>query len=72
MSRDRAAEITRTGTTVDVGETRTRFRTDGPLPGRFGPGLADRATHRRTWVEDTAGTGVAAVRRGAAALPAGH
>lgn len=51
MRRGRAAEIAR-GATVDVGDVTPRF----PPPGRFAPGLADRAMHRRTRVEATAGT----------------
>ncbi|MFF5408066.1 hypothetical protein ACFY8K_31395 [Streptomyces misionensis] len=52
MRRGRAAEIEQ-GAAADAGDVTTRFP---PLPGWFAPGLADRAMHRRTRVEDTAGT----------------
>ncbi|MEU6592467.1 diguanylate cyclase [Streptomyces sp. NPDC046881] len=55
MSGGQAAEIAR-GTTVDVGDATTRFLLYGLLPGWFVPGLADWAMHRRTRIEDTAGT----------------
>ncbi|MFG2353104.1 diguanylate cyclase [Streptomyces sp. NPDC048521] len=55
MSRDQAAEIARDAT-VDVGDVTTRFLLYGLLPGWFLPGLADWAMHRRTRIEDTAGT----------------
>ncbi|ANS69158.1 diguanylate cyclase/phosphodiesterase [Streptomyces lincolnensis] len=54
--RDRAAEIAATGTTVDVGDATTRYLLYGLLPSWFVPGLADWAMHRRTRIEDTAGT----------------
>ncbi|MFF4488960.1 diguanylate cyclase [Streptomyces sp. NPDC001544] len=56
MSRDQAAEIAATGVTVDVGDATTRYLLYGLLPGWFVPGLADWAMHRRTRIEDTAGT----------------
>ncbi|MFI5975600.1 diguanylate cyclase [Streptomyces sp. NPDC051452] len=56
MSRShQAAEIAR-GATVDVGDATTRFLLYGLLPGWFVPGLADWVMHRRTGIEDTAGT----------------
>ncbi|MET8561867.1 diguanylate cyclase [Streptomyces flaveolus] len=55
MSQDQAADIAR-GATVDVGDATTRFLLYGLLPGWFVPGLADWAMHRRTRIEDTAGT----------------
>ncbi|WP_053709456.1 hypothetical protein [Streptomyces sp. NRRL B-3648] len=55
MSRSRSAWIAR-GTTDDVGEATTRFLLYGLLPGWLVPGLADWAMHRRTRIEDTAGT----------------
>ncbi|MFJ4520924.1 hypothetical protein ACIP4Y_08225 [Streptomyces sp. NPDC088810] len=55
MSGGRAAEIAR-GTTVDVGDVTTRFLLCGLLPAWFVPGLADWVLHRRTRIEDTAGT----------------
>ncbi|WLW51092.1 diguanylate cyclase [Streptomyces sp. YU58] len=54
--RDQAAEIAATGTTVDVGDATTRYLLYGLLPSWFVPGLADWAMHRRTGIEDTAGT----------------
>lgn len=54
--RDRAAEIAATGTSVDVGDATTRYLLYGLLPSWFVPGLADWAMHRRTRIEDTAGT----------------
>ena len=54
--RDQAAEIAATGTTVDVGDATTRYLLYGLLPSWFVPGLADWAMHRRTRIEDTAGT----------------
>ncbi|MFI7500046.1 diguanylate cyclase [Streptomyces sp. NPDC049687] len=57
MSRgDRAAQIAATGATVDVGDATTRYLLYGLLPSWFVPGLADWAMHRRTRIEDTAGT----------------
>ncbi|MEV0636639.1 diguanylate cyclase [Streptomyces sp. NPDC050619] len=54
--RDQATEIAATGTTVDVGDATTRYLLYGLLPSWFVPGLADWAMHRRTRIEDTAGT----------------
>ncbi|MFF5183355.1 diguanylate cyclase [Streptomyces sp. NPDC000345] len=54
--RHRAAEVATPGTTVDVGDATTRCLLYGLLPSRFVPGLADRVMHRRTRIEDTAGT----------------
>ncbi|MGW7254398.1 diguanylate cyclase [Streptomyces sp. NPDC054834] len=56
MSRGQAAEIAATGVTVDVGDATTRYLLYGLLPGWFVPGLADWVMHRRTRIEDTAGT----------------
>src|SRR4051812_21039605 len=56
MIRDQAARISATGATVDVGDVTTRYLLYGLLPGWFVPGLADWAMHRRTRIEDTAGT----------------
>ncbi|WP_406180082.1 diguanylate cyclase [Streptomyces canus] len=56
MNRGRAAEISATGATVDVGDVTTRYLLYGLLPGWFVPGLADWVMHRRTRIEDTAGT----------------
>ena len=56
MSRDQAAEISATGVTVDVGDVTTRYLLYGLLPGWFVPGLADWMMHRRSRIEDTAGT----------------
>ncbi|MEV6177874.1 diguanylate cyclase [Streptomyces sp. NPDC052016] len=56
MSRDRAAETAAAGTTVDVGDATTRYLLYGLLPSWFVPGIADWAMHRRTRIEDTAGT----------------
>ncbi|MER6471639.1 diguanylate cyclase [Streptomyces collinus] len=56
MTRRQAAELAAAGRTVDVGEATTRFLLYGLLPGWFVPGLADWALHRRTRIEDTAGT----------------
>ncbi|MFF9407496.1 diguanylate cyclase [Streptomyces anandii] len=44
------------GARVDVGDVTTRYLLYGLLPGWFVPGLADWAMHRRTRIEDTAGT----------------
>jgi hypothetical protein len=55
VSRGQAAEIAR-GATVDVGDVTTRFLLYGLLPGWFVPGLADWVMHKRTRIEDTAGT----------------
>ena len=56
MSRDQAAEISASGITVDVGDITTRYLLYGLLPGWFVPGLADWVMHRRTRIEETAGT----------------
>ncbi|MFJ8079693.1 diguanylate cyclase [Streptomyces sp. NPDC096205] len=56
MSRDRAAEISRTGVTVDVGDATVRYLLYGLLPSWFVPGLADWLMHRRTRIEETTGT----------------
>lgn len=56
MKRDQAAEIAATGTKVDVGDATTRYLLYGLLPSWFVPGLADWAMHRRTRIEETAGT----------------
>ncbi|MDX3242078.1 diguanylate cyclase [Streptomyces sp. ME18-1-4] len=53
---DRPAGIAATGSAVDVGEATTRYLLYGLLPSWFVPGLADWAMHRRTRIEDTAGT----------------
>src|SRR5919112_634309 len=56
MSRDQAAEISAAGVRVDVGDVTTRYLLYGLLPGWFVPGLADWVMHRRSRIEDTAGT----------------
>lgn len=56
MSGGRAAELSATGSTVDVGDVTTRYLLYGLLPGWFVPGLADWVMHRRTRIEDTSGT----------------
>lgn len=56
MSRGQAAEISATGAGVDVGDVTTRYLLYGLLPGWFVPGLADWVMHRRSRIEDTAGT----------------
>ncbi|MGC0336604.1 diguanylate cyclase [Streptomyces sp. SLBN-8D4] len=56
MSGGRAAQLSATGTTVDVGDVTTRYLLYGLLPGWFVPGLADWVMHRRTRIEETAGT----------------
>ncbi|RPF37551.1 diguanylate cyclase [Streptomyces sp. TLI_185] len=56
MSRDQAAEISAAGVKVDVGDVTTRYLLYGLLPGWFVPGLADWVMHRRSRIEDTAGT----------------
>ncbi|CAL9605923.1 diguanylate cyclase [Streptomyces sp. enrichment culture] len=61
MSRDRAAEIARSGVTVDVGEATTRYLLYGLLPSWFVPGVADWVMHRRTRIEETTGTKESAV-----------
>jgi hypothetical protein len=56
MARDQAAEISASGVTVDVGDVTTRYLLYGLLPSWFAPGLADWVMHRRTRIEETAGT----------------
>ena len=57
MSRDQAPEVRATSSGgVDVGEVTTRYLLYGLLPSWFVPGLADWMMHRRTRIEDTAGT----------------
>ncbi|KKD08197.1 hypothetical protein [Streptomyces sp. WM6386] len=57
MSRDQATEVRATSAGgVDVGEVTTRYLLYGLLPSWFVPGLADWMMHRRTRIEDTAGT----------------
>lgn len=56
MSRGQATALAARGATVDVGEVTTRYLLYGLLPGWFVPGLADWVMHRRTRIEDTAGT----------------
>ncbi|MGW1956009.1 diguanylate cyclase [Streptomyces sp. NPDC001920] len=56
MSRDQAAEISATGVTTDVGDATVRYLLYGLLPSWFVPGLADWVMHRRTRIEETAGT----------------
>ncbi|MGV9453523.1 diguanylate cyclase [Streptomyces sp. NPDC003635] len=56
MGRDQAAEITASDVTVDVGDATVRYLLYGLLPGWFLPGLADWVMHRRTRIEETAGT----------------
>ncbi|WP_155057420.1 diguanylate cyclase [Streptomyces blattellae] len=56
MSREQAAEISATDVTADAGDVTTRYLLYGLLPGWFVPGLADWVMHRRSRVEDTAGT----------------
>lgn len=56
MIRGQAARISAAGATVDVGDVTTRYLLYGLLPGWFVPGLADWAMHRRTRIEDTAGS----------------
>ncbi|MEU5316548.1 diguanylate cyclase [Streptomyces sp. NPDC021056] len=46
---------------VDVGEVTTRYLLYGLLPSWFVPGLADWMMHRRTRIEDTAGTKESAI-----------
>jgi hypothetical protein len=55
MRRGQAAEIAE-GAAVDADVATTRFLLYGLLPGWFAPGLADWAMHRRTRIEETAGT----------------
>ncbi|MGW7817842.1 diguanylate cyclase [Streptomyces puniciscabiei] len=55
MRRSQAVDIAR-GAGVDVEVATTRFLLYGLLPGWFVPGLADWLMHRRTRIEDTAGT----------------
>ncbi|MFE5752519.1 diguanylate cyclase [Streptomyces massasporeus] len=56
MSTDRTGRPGATGVTVDVGDATTRYLLYGLLPSWFVPGVADWAMHRRTRIEDTAGT----------------
>ncbi|MFD6174561.1 diguanylate cyclase [Streptomyces coeruleorubidus] len=56
MSIDQAKEVSATGVTVDVGDVTTRYLLYGLLPGWFVPGVADWVMHRRTRIEETAGT----------------
>ncbi|MCD9877170.1 diguanylate cyclase [Streptomyces guryensis] len=56
MSGDQAAETSATGVKVDVGDVTTRHLLYGLLPGWIVPGLADRVMHRRSRIEDTAGS----------------
>ncbi|MFF8392970.1 diguanylate cyclase [Streptomyces sp. NPDC016172] len=56
MSTDQAKRISATGATVDVGDATTRYLLYGLLPSWFVPGVADWVMHRRTRIEDTAGT----------------
>ncbi|GAA3830768.1 diguanylate cyclase [Streptomyces phyllanthi] len=56
MSRGQAAEISASGATVDVGDVTTRYLLYGLLPSWFVPGVADWVMHRRTRIEETAGT----------------
>ncbi|WP_330336924.1 diguanylate cyclase [Streptomyces sp. NBC_00557] len=55
MRQGQAAEIAQ-GAAVDADVATTRFLLYGLLPGWFAPGLADWAMHRRTRIEETAGT----------------
>ncbi|MET7479376.1 diguanylate cyclase [Streptomyces sp. NPDC005648] len=56
MSPGRTSEIGAGSSTVDVGDVTTRYLLYGLLPGWFVPGLADWVMHRRTRIEETAGT----------------
>ncbi|WP_328409099.1 diguanylate cyclase [Streptomyces violaceus] len=56
MSTDQAKEISASGVTVDVGDATTRYLLYGLLPSWFVPGVADWVMHRRTRIEETAGT----------------
>ncbi|GGW94098.1 hypothetical protein GCM10010383_24560 [Streptomyces lomondensis] len=56
MSIGQAKEIGVTGVTVDVGDATTRYLMYGLLPSWFVPGVADWVMHRRTRIEETAGT----------------
>lgn len=56
MTRDQAAEISASGVDVDVGDATVRYLLYGLLPSWFAPGLADWWMHRRTRIEETAGT----------------
>jgi hypothetical protein len=55
MRRGQATDIAK-GADVDTEVATTRFLLYGLLPGWFVPGLADWLMHRRTRIEDTAGT----------------
>ncbi|MFF9114921.1 diguanylate cyclase [Streptomyces massasporeus] len=56
MSTDQRGRLGATGVTVDVGDATTRYLLYGLLPSWFVPGVADWVMHRRTRIEDTAGT----------------
>ncbi|MFB9536636.1 MULTISPECIES: diguanylate cyclase [Streptomyces] len=56
MSTDQAKESSASGVTVDVGDATTRYLLYGLLPSWFVPGVADWVMHRRTRIEETAGT----------------
>ncbi len=56
MTRGQASEISATGVTADVGDVTVRYLLYGLLPSWFVPGVADWAMHRRTRIEETAGT----------------
>jgi hypothetical protein len=56
VSTGQAKEISATGVTVDVGDATTRYLLYGLLPSWFVPGVADWVMHRRTRIEETAGT----------------
>jgi hypothetical protein len=56
VSTDQAKEISASGVTVDVGDATTRYLLYGLLPSWFVPGVADWVMHRRTRIEETAGT----------------
>ncbi|MEU9573579.1 diguanylate cyclase [Streptomyces massasporeus] len=56
MSTDQRGRLGTPGITVDVGDATTRYLLYGLLPSWFVPGVADWVMHRRTRIEDTAGT----------------
>jgi hypothetical protein len=56
VSTDQAKEISASGVTGDVGDATTRYLLYGLLPSWFVPGVADWVMHRRTRIEETAGT----------------